>query len=175
MAKGILAEFESHLPLVNAGVTTDFVFAFPEYDEKSGKAIGDAIKKNGVKTLGLCRKIGLKDRALGRADTEITLDGEWWETAGEDEQRALLDHELHHIQVKIDKRGLVRDDLGRPVVNLRQHDVEVGWFKIIAQRHGRASQERLQALRIMCDNGQYFWPELSKIVEANPKLLTGGK
>lgn len=173
MAKSILEQFESHKPLVNAGVTVDFVFAFAEKDEKTGEPKGDALKHHGVKALGICRKIGLKDRALGRADAEISLDGDWWATAGEDEQRALLDHELHHIQVKIDKRGLVRDDLQRPVIRLRPHDVETGWFKIIAERHKQASQECKQAVEIMCNGGQFFWPALSKLVEANPKLITG--
>jgi Putative phage metallopeptidase len=172
MAEGILKQFETHQPLIDAGVTTDFVFAYAEKDETTGEPIGDALTKGGVKCLGICRKIGLKDRALGRGDTEIAIDGDWWTTASEEEQRALLDHELHHIAVKIDKRGLVRDDLGRPIVQMRKHDVEVGWFKVIAARHGLASQERLQAVQIMVDQGQYFWPGLAPLIEKNPKLLS---
>jgi len=162
MAKSILEEFDTHKPVLAAGVTIDFVFARCDRDEKTDKPLNDALTKNGVKALGICRKIPLKDRALGRADAEIALDGDWWEgEANEDERRGLLDHELHHIAVKIDKRGLVRDDLGRPVLQLRKHDVEVGWFKTVAARHGRSSMERIQAARIMCDHGQYFWPEVA--------------
>lgn len=161
MATSILCEFPSHKPLLDARVTTDYVFAYAELDEKTGEPIGDAIKHNGVKALGLCRKIPLKDRALGRADTEITLDGQWWESASDEDRRALLDHELHHIAVKTDKRGLVRDDIGRPMVQLRKHDFEVGWFTVIASRHGAHSQEQQQAAKVMLDMGQFFWPEIA--------------
>ena len=159
MANEILAAFETHEPLIDAGVTTDYVFAFGAKNE-DGDLVGDAITHHGAKALGLCKKIKLEDRALGQADTRIILDGDWWPTAPEAEQRALLDHELHHIAVKIDKRGLVKDDLGRPVIQMRKHDVEIGWFKVVAARHGLNSQERIQARQIMADDGQYFWPEI---------------
>jgi hypothetical protein len=162
MANAILCEFETHKPLLNARVTVDYLFAMPDIDEQTGEPIGDAITHGGYPCLGLCRKISLKDRAKGMADVEITLDKHWWESASEAEQRGLLDHELHHIAIKIDKRGLVRDDLGRPVIQLRKHDVQVGWFKEVAARHGDSSQERLQARQIMLDKGQYFWPEIAR-------------
>ena len=168
MAAEILHAFETHAPLLDAGVTTDFVFAYGERDD-DGELTGDAITHHGVKALGLCKKVKLEDRALGQADTRIVIDGDWWSTAPEAEQRALLDHELHHIEVKVDKRGLVLDDLQRPVVNLRKHDVEIGWFKVIAARHGIDSQERIQARQIMADNGQYFWPEVAVGLELGTK------
>lgn len=161
LASEILCGFETHKPLLDARVTIDFVFAFADIDEQTNQPVGNALSKNGVKALGLCRKIPLKDRAMGRADVEISLDGQWWEAASAAEQRALLDHELHHIATKTDKRGLVRDDLGRPVIQLRKHDYEFGWFKVIAARHGRSSIERQQAAEMMLDAGQYFWPEIS--------------
>lgn len=161
LANDILCQFETHKPLLDARVTVDYVFAYSDKDEVTGEPTGNALSKNGCKALGICRKIPLKDRALGRSDAEIALDGDWWEEATEDEQRALLDHELHHLAVKIDKRGLVRDDLGRPVIQMRKHDYEFGWFKVVAARHGKHSQERLQAAQMMCDAGQYFWPDIA--------------
>lgn len=169
LANEILCEFESHQPLLDAKVTIDFVFAYSDKDEDTGKPLNNALSKNGCKALGICRKIPPKDRAMGRADAEISLDGDWWEEATDAEQRALLDHELHHIQVKIDKRGLVRDDLGRPVLDMRKHDYEFGWFKVVAARHGNHSMERTQARQMMCDAGQYFWPE---IVPGYEKAIT---
>lgn len=159
LANEVLCEFESHKPLLDARVTIDYVFAFGDKDE-DGHLVNDALKKNGVKALGIARKIPLKDRALGRSDGEIALDGDWWGDASDAEQRALLDHELHHFAVKIDKRGLVRDDLGRPVLQLRHHDIDCGWFKIVAERHGQHSQERIQARAIMDQYGQAFWPDI---------------
>src|SRR6266576_2416964 len=155
MASSLLKEFESHAPTLAAEVTLDLVFAFPDYDEATGEPINDALKKNGVKALGVTRIVNLKDRAKGLGDAEICLDGHWWETADENEQRALLDHELHHI-VPTKKT----DDLGRPKLKLRKHDAEFGWFAIIAQRHGIASQERKQAAKMVEIYGQFFFPEI---------------
>ena len=162
IANSILVEFDTHRPILDARVKIDFVFAFADKDEKTGEPINNAMTKNGCKALGVCRKISLKDRALGRGDAEIALDGDWWKDASPEERAALLDHELHHIEVKIDNRGPVRDDLGRPVLRLRKHDHEFGWFTIIASRHGQHSQERIQAKSIMDMHGQFYWQDLVK-------------
>ena len=165
MADEILHQFETHKPLLDAGVTVDFVFAYADVDEETGTPVGHAIMHNGYPAGGVCRKVSLKDRAMDRADAEITLDGDNWKEMIEEERRALLDHELHHIAVKIDKRGLKRDDLGRPVLQLRKHSVQFGWFKEVAERHGVHSQERLQARQIMGLYQMYFWPELPPVIE----------
>lgn len=157
MAAEILTEFDTHAPIVEAGVRVDYLFAFGDVNE-NGETVGDALKKNGVKALGICRKLSLKDRAKGLGDAEICIDGDWWDSASPEEQRALLDHELHHISV-VEER---RDDLGRPVLKLRKHDLEIGFFAIIAQRHGVHSMERQQAKRALDQFGQYFWPEVTE-------------
>ena len=73
-------------------------------------------------------------------------------------------------------RGLKRDDLGRPILQLRMHDFEVGWFKEIAARHGEASQERQQAHAVMQDSGQYFWPDIAgKLDEKNTVTIATDK
>lgn len=160
MANEILNRFESHSPLVKNKVKFDFVFAHPSVDE-NGEPTGDAIKKHGRKALGLCRVINLKDRTMGRGDVEILLDYQWWlNEASEQQQAALLDHELHHAEVKMKDGQPKRDNLGRPLIRLRKHDVEIGWFDIIALRHGKHSQERIQAKKLSDDVGQLYWPDL---------------
>ena len=150
LANAVLCEFATHKPLLDAKVKVDLMFA--QNDE------GDAIKFAGAKAIGLCRKLGLKDRAAGRGDAEILLDLTWWQNANDNERRALLDHELHHIAVELGKR----DDLGRPVLKLRKHDLQVGWFAVIAQRHAEHSQERIQAAQLFDIYGQAFWPGIAK-------------
>lgn len=175
LAKQLLEKFDSHAPIVLAKVKIDFVFAFADRDEKTGRALNNALTKNGVKALGITRKISLKDRALGRGDAEIALDGDWWTMAQADQQAALLDHELHHISVKADKHGNIQyDDLNRPQLNLRKHDVEIGWFCEIAKRHGVASMERIQARAIMDGLGQYYWPDLSSKQLADKRTPRAG-
>ena len=163
LANSILCEYESHKPLLDAKVRIDYVFAFGERDEKTGALVSDALKHHGVRAFGIARKLGLKDRAMNRGDAEISLDADWWEEANDRQRRALLDHELHHLAVKIDKRGIVRDDLGRPMIKLRNHDVDFGWFRVIAERHGEFSIERHQAAVLWDNYKQSFWPS---IVEA---------
>lgn len=153
MCRKLMEQF--HPLSVEAGVKVDLLFAFPDYDETTGEPTNDALKSQGYKCLGVARKVSLKDRTKGHGDAEITLDGDWWEKASEEEQRALLDHELQHLVATAK-----RDDLGRPILKMRKHDTQVGWFAVIAQRHGVHSQERKQAASIVEVLGQFYFPEL---------------
>lgn len=158
MAEAILEEFPSYKDLLEAKVKIDFLFAFAEVGE-DGESKGHALTKHGIRALGITRKLGIKDRVMGRGDAEVALDGDWWKDATVARRRALLDHEMHHIEVKMDEEGVViRDDLKRPKLKLRKHDVEVGWFAIVAGRHGSASLEIEQAKAVMDSYGQLFWP-----------------
>jgi hypothetical protein len=158
MADELIKQFHQHL--LDNKVKLDFVFAYGDKDENTGELIGNALTKNGCKALGVTRKLPLKDRAMGRGDAEIALDGDWWDGSTDAERRALLDHELNHIAT----RGQT-DDLQRPMLRLRAHDFEFGWFKVIAERHKQASQECQQA-KVMVDRaGQAFWPALDAVTE----------
>ena len=158
LAQQILAEFGTHTPVLEANVKIDLVFAFKTGDTSDACAL----KCHGARALGITRRISLKDRAQGRGDVEIALDGDWWMKTTVANRRALLDHELHHIQPDEDLRGFVLDDLNRPKITLRKHDFQFGWFNIIAERHGEASIERQQAAEILLTGGQYYWPEIDR-------------
>jgi hypothetical protein len=163
MAQEILNEFETHQPLVKERVRIDLMFAIPFKDDM-GFVIAPAITVRGIKAHGVARIIGVKDRVMGRGDGEVMIDHEFWENATEEEQRALLDHELHHFALKLDKNNYpTRDSLGRPVLKMRKHDVEVGWFSVIAARHGVNSQECIQAKTVRESFGQLFWPQLVEL------------
>lgn len=159
-----------------AGVKIDYVFALPSLDA-DGEPIGDAITHHGMPALGLCRIVSLKDRAKGNGDAEILLDQRYWEASPDAERAALLDHELHHLQLKRDKKNRVRsDDLGRPRLTMRKHDRQFGWFDAIARRHGPASAERRQAREIFTEAGQLYWPTLTDPDATQVTLsTTGGK
>lgn len=160
LANEIIEEFASHDALLKAKVKIDFIMAHGARNDE-GILIGDAIRSKGCKALGLCRKLGLKDRTMGRGDAEILIDADWWEGAPTEERRSLLDHEIYHIQVKTNQAGVIKtDDLGRPQLRLRPHDYEFGWFNAVAQRHGVHSQERIQARAMVEANGQTYWPGL---------------
>jgi hypothetical protein len=174
LAKHIIEQYPEHEPLARLEVKVDLVFAFADTDDK-GRQLNDALTKNGLKALGVTRKLPLKDRAMGRGDAEISLDGDWWTIATQEEQEALLDHELYHLSIKCDSTGHPKyDDLSRPLIEIRKHDVEFGWFKAVANRHGEFSQERQQAKRIMDNAGQYFWPGIAPMVEISTGGVTTG-
>lgn len=175
-ADALMRQF--HPDLLEAKVKIDFLFAYPRYNEKD-QPIGDAIKHHGVKALGLAKKLGASDRAKGHGDAEIRIDWEWWKESGEAEQKALLDHELHHLAICKNKAGVIKtDDLGRPVIRLRPHDYQIGWFNVIAHRHGVHSQERKQAQTMFEKDGQIYWPSLvgqneSRITRLEARQVNG--
>ena len=180
LANDILCSYESHKPILDARVKIDFVFAFGDTDPDTGEKKADAITVRGRRVFGETRKIKLKDRAMGRGDAEVCLDGDWWNhEATPAMRRALLDHELHHITPKRNKEGGFKmDDLGRPEIKLREHDVEIGWFAEVAARHQADSMERIQARAIHDRFGQFFWPELAGPEVGDDTTLTfshGGK
>jgi hypothetical protein len=161
MAKEVLKTFDTHKPLVTIGLRIDFVEARAELDDE-GHPSGPALKLHGVAALGIAKIIPPKDRALGRGDAEIAFDGDWWIEASDEQRRALLDHELHHLALVADKFGNVkRDYLDRPKLRMRKHDFDFGWFSIIAVRHGVNSVECHQAKAIMDNAGQFYWPDMT--------------
>lgn len=149
-----------HPQLRDAGVTVECLFAFATTDE-NGDTVGCAVKLHGYACKAVVRVLSLKDRTVGRGDVEIVIDGDNWDTWSEEERDALLDHELEHIELRVDNDGLViRDDLERPKLRLRKHDHQFGWFDSIARRHGRASGEVAQALAFHDQYSQLWLPYL---------------
>lgn len=107
-----------------------------------------ALKLHGYPCAAVIRVVGLKERAKGHGDVEITIDEEVWHTSDTAQQRALIDHELRHIALKMDPKNekqVKLDSAGRPKIGMHKHDLQVGWFRDIAERHGDASFEVQQA------------------------------
>lgn len=85
--------------------------------------------------LGTCKKVGDIDRDLHGYDFIITLNEPFWDAASDQQQRALMDHELTHAQVQLDENGVEKEDeKGRTVYRIRGHDVEE--FTEVVKRHG---------------------------------------
>jgi hypothetical protein len=166
LARVVLCKFDNYECLLDAKIKIDFVFASADKDE-DGNPKGPALKHRGRPALGITRPTKLKERVMGRGDAEVTLDADWWATASNAECEALLDHELYHINLKVNKDGSIAfDDIGRPVLVMRKHDVEIGWFSVVADRHGAKSQEQQQAKHIFEVYQQSFWPELLEVKHA---------
>jgi hypothetical protein len=127
---------EKHHPdLAEHEVTFCILMAFAPVDD-NGKRKGTALTHGGYPADGLAKINNLKDRVAGLSDCTIFLDGDHWEEKSEDEQTALLDHELtHFIPTGED------DDAGRPKLKIRKHDIQLGGFHEIIDRYGKDAGE----------------------------------
>lgn len=145
---------------------------YPEFNE-AGLVIeyqfvssdsGPALTLGGWPCNAVVKIIGLQDRVAGRGDAIVTIDEGKWEEFTERSRAALLAHELHHlIPQKEDDGNFKTDAHGRPKLKMRPHDVQIGWFKEIAQRYGDDSMEVTQAHAIFDDHGQAFFPWLLEL------------
>ena len=141
LTEAVLVE---HYPdLVEAELAVDVMVAFGPVD-RDGQTTGPAVKVHGVQALASVQVISLKDRVAGLGDVRIVLDGDRWPDLSDARRRALIDHELHHVELQRDDGGAVRtDDAERPLVKLRPHDFELGGFWAMISRHGDNAAERV--------------------------------
>lgn len=149
-----------HQPLADAGVKIDYLLAKAKRDN-NGDATGPALKLHGYQCAAVVKILSAKDRAKGLGDAEIVVDGDRWHEWSEEEQEALLDHELQHLELKTDEHGcVIRDDLDRPTLRCIKHDHQFGWFDAIARRHGAAAFEVQQAQAFLrdVDRVQKYFP-----------------
>lgn len=113
------------------------------------------VKCHGYPAAAVVSVIPYKQRVDKRADAEIILDQKvWLDRLTELQQRALLDHEITHLEIQVDDHGLVKtDDTGRPKLKLKLHDYELGGFRSIAKRYGEDALEVMEAQRFVKDQG----------------------
>src|SRR5438067_1054915 len=105
---------EHHKDLEEAAVTVGCLFAHADLN-KDGEPMQPAVKLHGWPCAAVVRITPYKKRVQGITDAEITIDGSWWEKATSEEIDALLDHELYHLIVKRDEKGVIQEDPhGRP-------------------------------------------------------------
>lgn len=145
--KPLIAEVMAvhHVHLAEAGVTIAALFAFADVNEATGEPKGPALKHHGWPALAVVKINSQKDRAEGKDDATITIDGKWWEGATDAEKFILLDHEIEHLEVRLEDEdntaSIMTDDSNRPKLKMRPHDFELGGFDSIIERHGRNALE----------------------------------
>lgn len=131
ITKSVIDQY--HRDLLEAGVTVSLLFARdPDSDAP--------VKLHGYPCAAIVRITGLKDRAKGMPDAEIVIDESRWIDLTEEERHALIDHELTHLEVKLDDLNRIEfDDLNRPKLRMRLHDAQIGIFRSIVKRYGSES------------------------------------
>lgn len=158
-----------HPVLQQLGVRIDVLF-IDDFDDDLGES-QPALKCHGYPAAATMAIVAPKHRALGLGDALLTIDTASWERLGESHRVALLDHELTHLGVVADGGGVVwadpdgrlmmaprYDDLGRPKLKIRLHDIVIGGFRDVARRHREWSMERLQVNACRDElTGQMAW------------------
>lgn len=170
IARDILDELlaEHYRELSNHEVTIGMLFAHATTND-AGEKTGPAIKHQGYPAAGLIEVTPLKKRVAGLQDAIITIDGDLWPDWTEQERKALIDHELYHLELLRDpESGDVKtDDHGRPRLKCRLHDWQLGGFQAIAERYENDAIEVQEAVKFKTLYGQYVfeWAEDREPVE----------
>jgi hypothetical protein len=129
---------KNHEEIRKADVSITYLFAANEE--------GPALVHAGWPAKAIVKINSLRDRVAGLKDVTICLDGggDGWKEWTKQHRLAVLDHELHHIEVRKNKVGaFMYDDANRPKIRLRKHDFQFGGFHLMASRHGEHSGEVL--------------------------------
>lgn len=141
-----------HPDLEKVQVRIDLLMASTDAEDAHAVTLG------GYPCYAVVKILGPKERAMERGDAEIVIDRDEYEAMTPERRDALLDHELYHLEIRRDKVGQPkRDDHQRPLLKMRKHDFNVGWFHEIARRHGVASIEVSQALSLREEQGQAYF------------------
>jgi len=113
------------------------------HDDLDGAKIALAYRKrlkrdkDGLLVLGRCVKVTDLQKEFSPFDFVIVLNSETWRDTGFDKKKkmALLDHELCHATLSLDKDHDRRnDEKGRTIYRLRRHDIEE--FRSVVEHHG---------------------------------------
>lgn len=141
-----------HDNLAQARVRIDFLFVTTDGED------GCALKCNGYPALAVASVIPQKNRVGLKADARIIVDKEAWDELTEKQRDALLDHELQHFEAVMSDDTVALDGNDRPKIRMRKHDVQLGFFSVIAKRHGEHSQEVIQARALVEHAAETLFP-----------------
>ena len=119
----IIASVGDHTALIDAKIVLAWALKWKE-------------DKDGHMKLGMCKKISDLEKELAKWDFIILLNRPYWNAFNDEQQRALLDHELCHAAPLIDEKTgeQKEDERGRKVWRIRKHDIEE--FGGVVERNG---------------------------------------
>jgi hypothetical protein len=147
----VRAKWHPHL----ADVAID-VLTVCEYDEESGEEL-PCLKHHGYPAAATIKVMSHERRAQGAGDALLTIDAIAWHALAYLARVALLDHELTHVELVKKDGAVALDDLRRPKLKLRLHDIKIEGFESVMARHREHALETMAVRRCRHDSGQYFW------------------
>lgn len=157
-------QHEHHLDLDGVTLTALFVFDL--------EATEPILKHQGYPAAAVIRITPIRDRALGIADAVVVVDRSHWLTLSQRQRDALVDHELTHLNRVLDEDTQLPlcDAVDRPKLAMRRHDLQIGIFTEILERHGEASHEAKMA-KAMLDVARQMELNFAKPVDRNNEAL----
>lgn len=179
VVREVMRQYHPELDVV--GVVVDALLVYAEHPDLSPPR-RPALRDRGYSCAARIKRSPKYHRARGGGDAILEVDAYTWWTVDARTRRALVDHELEHLELATNAHGVRWDAYDRPVLSMRVHDVQFGWFARIAARWGEASLEVAQARRLVSSpTGGAFFTEslrppridLSQLarVEWDPKQL----
>lgn len=149
-----------HNDLDDSGASIGVVMAYADLDKDSNPK-GFAMVKHGRRVLGKAKVNNQADRADGKPDATITLDGDFWDgliddPAGMPRLEALVDASLACIVPEREPAffgaigDVLRDILGRPVLKGRPFDYHLTGHLDVIARNGVAC-EAVREVRAWAD------------------------
>lgn len=129
---------------------------------KKGQETGPAIVIHGREAYACIRITSLEERVAGRADAVMWIDGDRYKRWKPEILEAIIDHELQHLELRLNPKTdePMCDDCGRPILKIREHDYQFGWFTVIAERHKSNAVEVIQAAQI-AEQRQLYFPDFN--------------
>jgi len=139
---------QHHQELVRAGVRVQCLMVSEA--DKTGLALDvQALTRQGHPVAGQIRRCHARDRRIHEADAILELDDYAWHPLSTEQARALIDHELTHLEVVVDQDGVTaKHPDGRPKLSLRHDDFMLTGFYDVVERHGTAALEYQSVERV---------------------------
>lgn len=123
---------------------------FASITEKAREKGKFAVTLHGYGCKAVVKIVKEDARRYGSPDAVIRVDRDVWDDMVDKERIALLDHELTHLTIQRDDSGIIKfDNCKRPILKMRLHDVDFGWFREVAERHRQYSTEAQQACKML--------------------------
>jgi hypothetical protein len=124
-----------HPDVVECQLGVQVLFAHP------GKNLAKPPLTNaGYSVPGISKWTSLEDRIGGAVDAKIILHPQAWANYSEIEQIGLLERLIYRLEVQRDQAGAIKtDDVGRPLLKLRNYDYLVCGYDCIVHRYGTGS------------------------------------
>jgi len=162
---------KNYKDLQETDVKIAVIFVEPALDD-NGVPKAPAIKFAGVGAAAKIKVESPENRALYKADARLLIDKHGWDDLTHEQQCALIDHELCHLVVCRDSKGMVvqHDDL-RPKLRTRPDDWLINGFREVVERHGSAAidYQNVKAIVFAKDSNKNMLFDFAADLGAKPK------